>query len=480
MKKFKVRQSVPVEKIGEYMNEWQCKKPDCVKVDSIGKSGTYDIYCAVFTDTAVPDENKQNVLVIAQHSGMEITGMTTAMSLGNFLASDNQEAEEFLKKLKIVVVPCPNPYSYSKQSPEFQFRNEAGIDEYTAFGYEGARKDGNAPAAETIQKLIDEYKPELLLDLHGVLGENQLVIESCGISAFAHNKFYNAALERRLLSAGDKYGIGQYDNDFRQELRQTDRGCTDEEINARFMLSANGAVAPVYSYVKYHTIAASYEIAWEQSGLEKVLEALRAGCEVNDYEYYSGYPTRTVISYGHNFIRAWGDTAEKRRKSRIELWEKRNKILVGISHPEYPGLSAVIVSTSPELSDKHIGNYYRPMREVCENMKLQPGVDAQAMTELFDDFYETYAMASLELGRQTEIANGMTVRIGIPFRDAEVTKVLYNGIEWSPGELDGYTVTKSGNWVFVDINIPPHKVAPFAIAMVKYDCTTPKCGIIEF
>ena len=89
-------------------------------------------------------------------------------------------------------------------------------------------------------------------------------------------------------------------------------------------------------------------------------------------------------------------------------------------------------------------------------------------------------MASLELGRQTEIVNGMTVRIGIPFKDAKVRKVLYNGIEWSPGELEGYTVTKSGSWVFVDVNVPPDKVVPFAIAMVKYDCTTPKCGIIEF
>ncbi len=68
----------------------------------------------------------------------------------------------------------------------------------------------------------------------------------------------------------------------------------------------------------------------------------------------------------------------------------------------------------------------------------------------------------------------------LPFADARDYKVFYNGHELSPDELDGYTVTKYNNWVYVDIHIPADKICPFAIAMVKYECTVPKVGIMEF
>ena len=128
MKRYKLRECIPVEKIGEYIENWHKKKPDFVEVSTIGKSGGYDIYSAVFTNKSIPDDNKQIAIVTAQHSGMEISGMTTAFSLGNFLMTEDKTAKEILDKMIVVLVPCPNPFSYSKQDEAYQFKNEFGVD----------------------------------------------------------------------------------------------------------------------------------------------------------------------------------------------------------------------------------------------------------------------------------------------------------------------------------------------------------------
>ncbi|MBQ8508497.1 MAG: hypothetical protein IJ493_01160 [Clostridia bacterium] len=480
MKKHTIRKSVPIGELEAYMRAWQAKKPGCVTIRSIGKSGGYDILAAVFTDRSVDDADKQRALIIAQHSGMEITGMTTALSLGNYLASAEPGAAELLRRQVIVIVPCPNPYSYAKQSPAYQFRNEAGVDEYTAFDYHGAKSGDANPSAHAIQALIDEWQPELLLDLHGVWYENQLVIESFGHSAFGSNRPYNTAFTRRVQAAGSQAGFPSFDGDFCETLLQTDVSCTDAEINAHFFPSARGAIAPTYAYLNYHTLGASFEIAWEQAGLARALEALRVGCEVWSGELYPGYPVRTAVSpYGHNSIRAWGVTAAERRASRIELWQKRGHISFGAGHPEMPGLSSVIVSLSPEIN-KRIAPYYVPMQALAEGMRGLVDADVERMRALLDEGYESFAEYAAKGGEGVRVEHGMTIRFGIPFADAQVEAVLYNGHEKRPGERDGYTVVTSGGWVFVDLHIPPGSVADFAVAMVKYRAAVPSGGIVEF
>ncbi len=74
----------------------------------------------------------------------------------------------------------------------------------------------------------------------------------------------------------------------------------------------------------------------------------------------------------------------------------------------------------------------------------------------------------------------MTVRIGIPFKDAVLKNIMYNGNILCEDERDGYTVVKCDNWVFVDVNIPPGKTADFAVVTATYDCEIPKSGIIEY
>lgn len=486
MKNYVIRDCLSVEEFRSYMDGWCNKKPGFVTVTSIGKSGGYDILKAVFTDPSVPDDDKQVVLLTAQHS-MELSGVTTLLSVGNFLVSDREDAAEILKKVIVVIIPCSNAYSYSKQDPAYQFKNEAGICEYFSFNYNGVAYDeATAPVAHAIKRVLDEYRPEVMLDVHGVCYRNQLVVPSMGVSGSAGNRFYNNEFVRQVQSAAVESGYPVMNFDDMEVLLRTDMNCDDRDINGHFYVSnSNLHQAQVYTYLHYHTLAGSFETAFEDSCVPQIIRALSIGCKVWNGEHYSGYPTRTVVSnFGHNTIRAYGNTAAMRRESRAELWKHRSRIFLGVGHPEMPGLDCAIICTDPSVA-QNVAEHYELMNDSIEKMSALYDVDKGKMLEILRDEYpqhmEYYAYKTYFDGEgPLEIKQGMTVRMGLPFADASNYTVFYNGHELFEDELDGYTVTKCNNWTYVDMNIPAHKICPFAIAMVKYDCTVPKQGIIEF
>jgi len=104
------------------------------------------------------------------------------------------------------------------------------------------------------------------------------------------------------------------------------------------------------------------------------------------------------------------------------------------------------------------------------------------MSKILDEHYPTHMNFDRvwsNLG-DVKLKYGMTIRLGLPFADARNYKVYYNGFEQKEDELDGYNVVKYNNWVYIDLHIPADKISPFAVAMVKYDCTVPPSGIMEF
>ena len=485
MKQYTIRDCLPVEAFPAYMNDWCKKKPGYVTVSSIGKSGGYDILKAVFTDPHVSDEDKQIVLLTAQHS-MELSGVTSLLSVGNYLVSDASDACEMLQKLIIVMIPCSNPYSYSKQDPAYQFKNEAGICEYFAFDYNGVSFDAEtAPAAHAIQQTLDFYKPDLMLDVHGVYYQNQMVVESMGMSGNPTQRFYNEEFVRQVQQAGTDAGYSMKDYDTLEVLPQTYQGCKDADINSHFrMCGDRAAQGAVYAYLHYHTLGGALETGWEGSTVPRIIEALRIGCRVWDGEYYAGYPTRTVVApLTHNSLRAYGNTAAQRRKSRVELWKYRGKIGFGIGHPEMPGLTSAIICTEPRAAGSIVTDYAL-MNDAISKMAQRYDIDAERMLKILDEHYPQHMSCQMgadpDVDGVLKIEHGMTVRMALPFADARNFTVLYNGYEKQEDELDGYTVTKHANWVYIDLHIPADKICPFAIAMVKYDCTTPKVGIMEF
>jgi len=441
-----------------------------VQVDSVGESGGYPIYRVRFTDRRVPAENKQHILILTQHSGMEISGMNAVLAFGDFLASDDPRTAQMLEKTEIQLMPCCNPFSFAKQNTAYQFKNAFGVDEYTSFTYEGANKGGKNPSAEAVQRVIDAFQPDILIDCHGVWYEHQLVAHSFGDSAFTANRFYNEEIIKMIQQAGIDAGFAEYDTDFRETLPWTDTECTDEAIRAKFHVGgAGGRVAPIYAYVHYHTMGGSFEISSGDEAVAKLIRAVEIGMERFPTEYYAGYPTRTFKEpYGHNSLRAYGQTAAARRESRIELWNKRKSVMVGIAHPEMPGYAGVIVGTDSALAKQIVGKYYTPVSEMIDRMAILPNADLDEMRREIADFYEPFAAAEPAECGDVQIEHGLTVRIAIPFAKAVPQVVAVNGRLLSEDEADGYTLVRGRNWTFVDINLPPQAVPPFLYASCRY------------
>ena len=480
MKQHTIRKSVPVNEIGAYLHGWETQKPGFVHVEVIGTASEYDIHAAVFTDPSVPDEEKQRILIIAQHSGMEISGINTVLSLGNYLAAG--KGDDLLRGLVVVLLPCPNPWTFAKQSPAYTFRNEAGVDEYISFTYHGAKLGGRNPSAVAVQALIDRFRPEMLLDCHGVHAQDQLVIPSCGVSAFASNRLYNDELLGELQQAGIDAGYATFSADTEETLPMTDPDCGDEDVIAHFRPTARGAIAPTYAYYRYHTMAASLEISFECEAVERLVRALEIGVRTNKREVYPGYPVNCVVSpYGHASLRAYGITAAQRRESRIELWQKRGDIGFGIAHPEVPGFAAAIVTLDPAASSATVKDYYAPMDDVLCRLQEYSGKDMTELRTMFDAQFESYASINPADNRYAVHAeHGITIRLGLPFADAKPTKIMLCDRVLCKDAQDGYSVTECDNWVYVDVNIPPEKITPVMIAAVTYDCTVPHSGIVAY
>ena len=481
MKKHLLRKSIPVDEIGNYLLGWAEKKPGYVTVEVAGKSSGYDVHCAIFTDPNVPDEEKQHIMIIAQHSGMEISGMNAVLSLGNYLAAG--KGDDLLRGLVVVLLPCPNPWTFAKQSTDYSFKNEAGVDEYTSFSYSGAKPGGKNPSAVIVQALIDRFCPDILLDCHGVTYEDSIVNPSFGLSAFATNRLYNEELLAEIQQASTECGYSTFNTDAMETLILSDRDCKDEDVMAHFRSTGiTSPIAHAYAYYRYHTMACSLEIAYESEALVRLVHALEIGVRTNKREVYPGYPVNCVVSpYGHISLRAYGTTAGERRTSRVELWQQRANIGLGVAHPEVPGFASAIISMDSEVGKAVVKEFYEPMPAVIKRLEAIEGLDLGVLLDVVGEQYESYAhYFPNDNSSKVRTEHGLIVRMGLPFSDAKPQKIILNDRILDQDERDGYTLTACENWVYVDINIPAEKITPVMIAAVTYDCTEPQKGIIAY
>lgn len=479
--KYKLRECVAVDEIPDYLYRWEKKVPNKVKIEALGKASGYDVMSAVFTDRTMPDDDKQVALIIAQHSGMEISGMTTVLSLGNWLCSGDPIAEEILKKQIVVLVPCPNPYTYATQSVDHTFQNEFGVDEYISIDYDGVKEPEKTPAALLIKNLIDKYRPEMLIDSHGVAYQNSLVLESLGYSAFSSNRMYNNGFMENMQKAAEDAGFAVWREDAMQKNFPVSE--FNRKNASKYRPGADKGIAPVYAYFHYHTMAASMEVSFEKSGFLRMKKALEMGNEKAAGEYYSGYPTRTIISpIGNHSLRAYGQTAEERRKSRVELWNNSEDFFCFVVGPEMIGQSTLVMVSDFEPIDRESAdinnNYHMPLIHFFSQYKE---IDIEAIKKsanYSDEAYKAYFHLPDKKARKPKY--GVTMRIGIPFADARLEKVLLNGKEMEMSAEYGYIILKSENWTYVDYNIPHDKIEGIMIATVCYDCDAPERGIMEF
>lgn len=473
-KNFTIRDSVPIAELESYMRKWESRAEGFVKVYSIGESGGWPILCAEFTDPSVPACEKEVALITAQHSGMEITGMTTVLSVGNYLAALDEKARRILHTQIVLLVPCPNCYSYAGQAPEYQFRNAAGADEYQGFGKNTLElvDPEKTPSCKALKELVDKWQPEFLFDNHGVWYNDQTLLEfTGGLSGCGLNRTFDRRFVDKVDDAAREEGFDIFSEDEAQTIFPVAPICFEPEYRKRFRGGADTMLLGPYAYTKYHTLALNSEVGFERSGFLRVLKALELGCD--------GYPVQKVVSYygmGEPMFAAGANAAE-RRASRVELWPQNHRVGCGIIHPETPGLAGMLVTLSAEAHKRVCTEPWRTYLDpFCDNMERE-GFDMADMRAALDGCYDVYVEGGA--GADEPLSRTTAFRMGtrIPFADAQPTGVWLNGRRLAEGEYD---LERRGQATHVSVVISPDAVEEVFFLVVKYDCEPKPMGILEF
>ena len=479
MERMTIRKIIPAEKIADYMFGWQEKMGGFCKVYEIGRSGGYPITVAEMTDPSVPDSEKENVILTAQHS-MELSGPNTIFSVGNYLAKGGEDVKEILRCQKIILLPCPNMFSYAKQDPAYQFRNEAGIDEYAAFTDDMQVDPEKAPAAYALKRLIDEYKPELLIDAHGMWYAGAGCMEVTGAYSFASlNYCYDRSFNDAMNAAAERGGYAIFSEDAQQNLRAMIPISAQEEYRDRFRLGAPKMLAGIYAYIKYHTLSINMEVGIEESGVLRIIEALKLGCKPVWHTDGKGYPVQVIR--GHicsQSILCAGDNAEQKRISRLELWNQSRDIGHAIVAPERHGLQAFLVSLNVETALTNIGRGGPYSLNAFFEGLEKSGMDLSEVKPLYKNIEDQcwVECAWKNDGKRVQLTQGVKMRLALPFSSAKLKKVLLNGKILKDGE---YSSFKKGNFTYVEIT---SEKCPddLLFAVVEYDYEPVGVGLIEY
>lgn len=483
--KYELKTTIPAQQYEEYIKNWQKRLPEgwCT-IYTAGESGGYPIWVAEFTNPNVKREEKEIAMVIAQHS-LELSGTNTVFSVGNFLAHGDDLAKEIMTKQVVVVVPSFNMFSLSKMDIKYQFKNQAGIDEYQPFDKDWNIDKEKAPAGYALKTLIDKLKPELILDVHGTWFVGGGCFESTG--GFSHanlNYSYDVGFVKAMNASAEEHGFAIFDEDVMQSLRPVDPICYEGNNRALFRKGRPSMLMAVYAYLRYHTFFLNFEACYEESSFYRVIEALRLGCHPIAPINGAGYPVQCLRSFIFSgSLMCGGKNAKQRRESRVEIWQNLHKIGTGAVGTELHGLQTLfIVNNHKKMYESYGKPFYKITMQEAYEVFEKMGCKTERIKELFKeyenyvDFYYFGTGTDGDIDSVANITKGMTLRIAIPHSDAILQEVLLNGETVSESQCK---LLCHKNFTYVDVMIDGN-VGDMASLVVKYDYKPRMVGIIEF
>ncbi len=472
---------------------WAKKFKDRLTVEEIGKTaeGT-GIFLLKITDKKTQDNNKQVALISALHGGPERSGTTGVLALTEWLLSDDREAIETRRKQVVLVIPIINPYSYFVTD---KFYNSKNIDPYTAGGASNwdfetltYKKADEVPEVMAYLKVVDKYKPEVNLDLHGTglqeysreqIEENkhlsyrgQIMFEVTG-TAYSNSVLrpWDWRITEAMVEAGKEAGFPTDRAEADAQQMQWIPGTANAEGQAwrgrpQFYLAQ-------YAYLKYHTLLACLEVAWEESAVARSKGMLRLGNKVWPGEKREGYPVNRIHGFVGRYVTPWGKTAQALRESRTELWQKQASFSHGVIYPETEKRASFVVGLTSEGSQMLNEN----LQVFVTNLKKYPDINADAIDSFIRKGPEI--KLAFERGKNTSfqkgrITGGFGLRLRLPYADANIGQLRLNGHLLKPGAEDGYETWIGDGYRQVQINVPPSKAANMDIAVVtcEYDTKT--------
>ncbi len=467
---------ITVEQYEATLRYWEQQHSEILDVEQVGSSSAgLGIHLLIITDTKVASDGKQVCLITALHGGPERSGTTTILHLIEWLLGDSEEAQEVLRKQVLLVMPINHPEAFFHTD---RFGNTAKIDPYTGGGpqhwdlekleYKSADK---APEVKAVLNVVDRWRPDVHADVHGTglqeypvdkLGDRtryqgQMMIEITG-SAYSNYALrpWDWRVTESIIAAGREAG---YPSDrFEADAQRSYHGPVMTPISDRTWRGQPNFYTAQYGYAKYHTMVMAFEVGWEKSGVARLRGLLRLGNHRWQDEPYAGYPVDRVKAFIGHYVTSWGQTAEQRRRSRVELWQKQGRFTQAVLYPQTDGRDTYFVATSAAASEV--------LMKDRDQFLLAAGghsdVDAAALGGVVHSGPEI--MLAVDAARSKgdspeSIQHGIGFRLRLPYNKLAIKAVRLNGHLLKPSDTDGWRSWHANGFTQVQINVPPEKSA---------------------
>ncbi|GEP42601.1 carboxylesterase family protein [Brevifollis gellanilyticus] len=471
------------EEYAATLAHWSKKYPKVARLYNRGLSGlNMPVYLLRISDPTVKETDKQVCLVTTLHSGPERTGTTGAMAFAEWCLSDDPLAMETRKKQVVLVMPCVNPLAMFITD---RFRNEHGVDPYTGTGRLGKlwdvktvtlTKPEDAPELNAVLSVIDEYQPEVHVDLHGT-GLQEYSPQQLGPRRMYHGQimtevtggaYSNYALRpwdwrvtEAMIKAGQEAGFPS--DRFEADAQRTFWGPELAPLGRKLWHGMPLFYSAHYSYAKYHTMIMTQEVAWEQSLVARMKGLLSIGNQVWMDEREPGYPVNRMRHFVGHYVTTYGKTATERRASRHELWNKQSDLALGFLYPQTDGRESFVVATTaaakkllavddlPALRS----NLKSALGKYAANVErfIEEGPEIKLAMELAKE-----QLLSAQESADIKIEHGIGFRLRLPYKAPSGLVVQLNGAALKNNAVDGFTSWFADGFTQIQVSVPPAKV----------------------
>ena len=474
------------------LQKWASSHPDIMDVTTRGKSVlAKPILLVKITDEKTSDENKSVVLFTSTHCGNEELGTTSLLHLTKWLLGKGEVVENIRQNVIVLIMPCVNPDGwdahrrtgrsyYSKRSKGYTALNVYGINIYDSKYLFGPAASEENPEGMAILNVVEEYQPDAAADVHS--GQRGVMVaEHSGFSWSDFNAHsFQPLIVEEMCQALENAGFLAFRPAMDSGRIKLGSRIAGQEHDYLRIGNYKQTMTTFY-YRRYHTLAYTWETGADLAVVARARRLLEIGTETWRNEFYPGYPGNQVGRWDHVSISAWGDTASKRRKSRVELWRKVNQLHYGsavrhVSPTTKLGRLMGVCATTTKGSEKWIGNGTKKVL-----LATTVGLKHVNFSQIAE-FANGVPMAvtsppHYSLGYKTGVVSdepvqhGMSMRLWVQYKDAEIIEACIDGHKVNQSEVDGYMVRR-GPGTIVQFNIPPGKVREVHFVSVAYKVGT--------
>ena len=462
----------PYEKIEAVMKYWAKEYPERYTLEELGKSAEgRSVYAITLNDPTVPENVKEHALITALHAGNERGAATTVMGIIEWFLSDDPRVQDILNHqiVKFLALVDPDRYISGNFTPI-----------YTEWDKDGPLKPEEVPESVYVQKVFDSFQPDLHADIHGTSldFEKYIMFESSG-AAYSNPgvRPYHRDIMRQMNEAALAEGFPADTGESDAERMFNGPGLSS--IVKKTWYGQPRFYAGTYLYTHFHTLISATESAWERGGLLRHQRLLEIGNERWPGEFYSGYPNRVMMGNTHATLVAYGQDAQSRRESRLELWNNMEHYAFGTLDPAMVGRASAFLATNVTADKKYFDGF--TIEKTLDLLKQHPHMNYERVESFFRHWpagqngpnaqlylTRSYAPADTE---SKPIKHGASIKLRLPYQKATIEMLELNGEPVPRSETDGYVSWVARGCLYIQVNIPPERLAQEDLFVVtcQYD-----------